>query len=316
MASKTIAEKFATISPETRIRELEALVEKQQQQLEKARAAKFVLPTGRQKPSKTNERFTRVIVPDSHGCYIDKEAAAAFLSDLEILRPAEILMLGDHLDCGAFLSENMVLGTVPETDATFEDDVKATNVFLDEIQKRVPGASITYIEGNHEARIERQIIKWSKGNASVAKSIRKVYGPELVLELDKRCIRFIKRSERYDGLSMRGTIDIGNCLARHGKKCGKHAAQATVEQFGCNVVFAHTHRVQVASKATPRGVAYGWSFGCLAQLIPLYYDTDPTDWAHGYGIQAVNPDSGFLTLQVPIIGGKSYLRVLAEGFAA
>lgn len=294
-----------------RIKELEQQVERLSERIDRMRAAKFYLPIGSRRKSK-GKPFTRVLIPDSHGDHIDKEATAAFLQDLDILRPSEVVMLGDHLDCGAFLSEAHTMGVVPETECTFEQDVEAANWFLNEIEKRTTGAQKTYIEGNHEARIEREIIKWAKGNASKSKMIRKQFGPEVVLGLEQRGVRFIKRSERYDGLSARGTIDLGDCLARHGKRCGKNAAQRTVEQFGCNVIFAHTHRMQLASKMTARGVAYAWSFGCLSQLIPHYYDTDTTDWVHGYGIQVVSPDSGFITLQVPIINGRSYLAPLAS----
>src|SRR5262245_1186760 len=70
-----------------------------------ARRANFKIPTG--KPRKASKgAFTRVIVPDSHGCYIDPEACKAFLADLEQLRPAEVVMLGDHLDCGGWLAQH------------------------------------------------------------------------------------------------------------------------------------------------------------------------------------------------------------------
>lgn len=299
------------LSPSARIQELEALVEKQQAQIERMRSSRLVLPTKATKLGK-GKAFTRVFIPDTHGAHIDPAAAGAFLRDLEILRPSEVIFLGDHLDCGGFLAQHHVLGTVPETEVCFEDDDIAANTFLDEVEKRTPGAKKQFIEGNHESRIEKTIVKWALGRHRDATYLRKLYSPEIVMGLEKRGIRFIKRTNKYDGLKTPGTIDLGDCLARHGKHCGSTACQRTVSQFGCNVAIAHTHRMLMASKETARGIAYSWCFGCLAKLQPLYYDTDPTDWAHGYGIQAVKPGCGFITLQVPIIDGKSYLAPLAN----
>lgn len=299
------------LTPAARIKELESLVEKQQATIERMRAAKFSIPKGKPRLGK-GKAFTRVLIPDTHGAHIDPGWAKAFLSDLEILRPAKIVYMGDHLDCSGFLAQHHVLGVVPECEITFEEDANAANTFLDEVEKRAPNASKDFIEGNHEARIEKTIIKWALGNASNARYLRNLYSPESVLGLEKRGVRFIKRSSCYDGLKVPGTIDLGDCLARHGKHCGSTACQRTVAQFGCNVAIAHTHRMLMASKETARGIAYSWCFGCGCKLQPTYYDTDPTDWAHGYGIQVVKPDCGFITLPVPILNGKSYLAPLAS----
>lgn len=298
-------------SPSSRIRELEQLVAKQQEQIERMRKAKLVLPSKKQTKAK-GKAFTRVFIPDTHGAHIDEQAAAALLADLEILNPTEVIYLGDHIDCGGFLAQHHVLGTVPETEVSFEDDVTAANTFLDEVEKRTPNATKQFIEGNHEARIEKFIIKACLGNPRNSKYWRQSFGPEIVLSLAERKIRFIKRTEQYDGMSIRGTIDLGHCLARHGKRAGAMAAHRTVAQFGCNIAFAHCHRVLTASKETHKGIAYAWCFGCLCKLQPLWMDTDPTDWAHAYGVQFGTVDGGFLTIQVPIIAGRSFLSAMAE----
>jgi hypothetical protein len=45
---------------------------------------------------------------------------------------------------------------------------------------------------------------------------------------------------------------------------------------------------------------------------PLYQHTSVNDWSHGYHLQLVRPDEGFLPINVPIIDGKSYLIQLTE----
>ncbi len=72
--------------------------------------------------------------PDSHGCFIDGAALNAFLGDLEAIKPAEVIMLGDHLDCGGFLAQHQTIGFVAESDYSYAEDVAACNQFLDAIR--------------------------------------------------------------------------------------------------------------------------------------------------------------------------------------
>lgn len=119
-------------------------------QLKQARGTRIepVKQPPKARPGKDD--FVRVIIPDSHGDHIARHAAAAFLADCARLNPHEIVMLGDHLDCGGFLAQHHTMGYVAETETSYEADVMATNQFLDEIQKAAPRARIKYLEGNHE----------------------------------------------------------------------------------------------------------------------------------------------------------------------
>ena len=84
--------------------------------------------------------IARVIIPDSHGAHIDPDAKRAFLRDLAVIRPEEIVMLGDHLDCGGTFNSHQRNYT-HEFCETYEDDCAAANSFLDSIRKRAPSAS-------------------------------------------------------------------------------------------------------------------------------------------------------------------------------
>jgi len=291
-----------------RVKELESLVEKQAQQIEDLRRAKFRIPVGRKKS--TGKSYLRVIIPDTHGAHLDKLAARAFLNDLEILKPAEVVHLGDGLDCGGFLAQHHTLGFVPECSYTFGDDVNAANVFLDEVQKRVGKVGFDYILGNHEARIEKWIIKQTLAHSRDAGFLYKMFGPEHVLELAKRGINCVRRDAQYDGLRVRGTIKRGKCLFRHGTRCGVNAAKQTLDDLGGNVCFGHTHRISAYVKETVHALIGAYSFGCLCELHPLYGDTNTSGWAHGYGVQVVGKDGSFMTIQVPIIDGRSYLSTV------
>ena len=125
------------------------IIDEQNIRIERQGKDRFVIP--RQKsPRKTKGGFVRAIIPDTHGCFVDPDALAAMLEDLRLLAPKEIVLLGDHLDCGGFLSQHHTLGYVAEAAYTFDDDVDAGNDMLDRVQAICPKADIHYLEGNHE----------------------------------------------------------------------------------------------------------------------------------------------------------------------
>ena len=256
----------------------------------------------------------RVVCPDSHGAHVDKQAAAAFIGDLKILEPNEIVMLGDHLDCGGIFNAHQRTYT-NELVESYEEDVEACNDLLDAVQSRAPKASIYYLEGNHEQHVERFVARafTSKKDAD---GLLERYGPERVLHLKDRNIRYYKRSEQYMGISIQGTIRLGRCFFTHGICANKHAASTHLARFGASVVFGHVHRSQSVVERTVTSSGIGaWCPGTLAKLQPLYMHTSPTSWSHGYLVQFVNASGNFLTINVPILKGRSLLQDVAQKLA-
>lgn len=248
----------------------------------------------------------RVCIPDTHGAKIDKAALAALLTDLKALDPHEIILLGDHVDCGGFLAQHHVMGYVAETAYSYEDDIAHANAFLDAIQKAAPRARIEYLEGNHERRVETWAVTQTLRHSRDSEGLRKLYAPEYRLNLAARGITYFRESEFYDGLPVPGVIKRGKCFFMHGMSTSKSAVSATLAKIGGNVVFAHTHRAQSeVVRLVGAGVIGGWNPGCLCELQPLWQHTNPTDWTHGYGVQLVSASGAFLHLNIPILDGKT-----------
>ena len=299
--------------PQNQIKRLEALIAEQAATIERMRAV------GRKAVPKASSRlkgkksFIRLLYGDVHGEHLDQAALGAFLKDVEVLEPREVVCIGDLIDCGGFLSQHKTLGVVAELDVTYEQDVEAGNMVLDEVQKRAPGAKSTYIEGNHEHRINRWICDQVLGNGRNAEYLMKLLGVETVLNLEKRGVRFIKRIGYYDGLSISGTIKLEpHAVAQHGEAfCGKYAAFRHIERLAESVFFGHSHRLSANYAEKLDGPVVAVNTGCLCQLRPLYGLTKTTDWMHGYAVQVCSND-GFLAFTVPIINGVSYLDPLAK----
>lgn len=251
--------------------------------------------------------LVRVIVPDSHGNHIDPRAEKAFLSDVKALKPDEVIWLGDHVDAGGTFSAHQRSYTKEMTES-YEDDTSAANRLLDATQKAAPSARMHYLEGNHEAHVER----WAARNferKQDAEMLLAKLGPENVLDLKRRGIKYYRSSQHYMGLSVPGTIKLGKCYFTHGISHSKHAASSHLTRFGANIVFGHVHRSQAVIERTVTSDGFGaWCPGTLAKLQPLYRHTAPTSWSHGYGIQFVNTRTGsFLHFNVPIYQGRSIL---------
>lgn len=256
----------------------------------------------------------RVIIPDSHGNHIDPLARKAFLGDLRRIRPRQIVMLGDHLDCGGLFSAHQRTYTAEMTES-YEDDCSAANSFLDAIQAAAPDADIHYIEGNHEQHVERWVARNFERRRD-AEALLDVWGPERKLQLKARGIRYYKRSRHYNGCSIPGTVRLGKCFFTHGFAAGVSATRVHLVRFGANVVHGHTHRAASIFERTVKSDGHGaHSPGTLAKLQPLYQHTSPSDWVHGYAVQELAKSGRFLHINVPIHKGESLLLQAARALA-
>ena len=257
--------------------------------------------------------IVRVIIPDTHGCLIDKQAVAAMLTDIKALDPQEIILLGDHVDCGGFLAQHHVMGYVAETDYTYEEDLDAAKTFLNALQAAAPRARIEYLEGNHERRVETWCVTQVLRHKKDAEGLRRLLAPEFRLGLKERGIAYYRQGEFYDNLPVPGVIKRGKCFFFHGVSTARNAVSATVDKIAGNCVFGHTHRAQSnIVRRISSGVIGAWNPGCLCQLQPLWQHTAPTDWSHGYAVQLVAQGGAFLHLNIPIIEGESHFAALLK----
>lgn len=297
---------------ETRIAKLEAELEHTKATLERTRKARRAkLPA----PSRVTARLegdkVRVIIPDTHGAKASKTALAAVLADIKTLNPHEVILLGDHVDCGGFLAQHHVMGYVAETEYSYEEDLEHANAFLDVLRQVAPNAKIEYIEGNHERRVETWCVTQTLRHTRDSEALRRLYAPEFRLDLTKREIPYYRQGVFYDDLPIPGVIKRGNCYFFHGISTSKNAVATTVSQIAGNCVFGHTHRSQSEIvRRVGSGVIGSWNPGCLCELQPLWTHTAPTNWTHGYAVQLVAPSGKFLHLNIPVLDGQTHFTQL------
>lgn len=279
------------------------------ERLEKRTKAKVIVAKGAR--HRASGDVVRVVIPDTHGAKANHAAISAMLSDIATINPQEIILLGDHVDCGGHLAQHHVMGYVAETEYSYEDDVSAANAFLDALRKAAPDAAIEYIEGNHERRVETWCITQTLRHTKDADGLRKLYAPEFRLLLKDRGIPYYRQGQFYDGLPVPGVIKRGKCYFFHGFSTAASATAATISKIAGNCVFGHTHRAQSdVQRKVHAGVIGSWNPGCLCELQPLWQHTSPTDWTNGYAVQLATESGDFLHLNIPIIDGKSLFASL------
>lgn len=247
-----------------------------------------------------------MVFPDVHGEHKEPAVCNAFVEDVKSISPNRIVGLGDIIDAGGTFSTHQKSFTNEMTES-YQADVGGANEFLDQVQKAAPKARVDLLEGNHETHIERWATR-TFASQKDAKMVVDYLGPENVLHLKDRGIKYYLRSESYQGISIQGTMRIGKLFFTHGISFAANCARVHLIKFAASVVFGHVHTPQTLVQRTVTSQGIGaYCPGTFSKLQPLWKHTEPTSWAHGYGLIDMLPSGNFAYLNIPIIKGKSYL---------
>lgn len=224
---------------------------------------------------------TLVALPDLHIPQHDVRSLNAVNKFLKDYRPDEIVYMGDFMDFDCISSHNKDNLRAVENERIFEDYETATPII--DLHRKLT-KKITYIEGNHCERVERYV----DANPAVKGLVEVVP----CLKLKQKNIDFI----RYRNT---GVYKVGRANFIHGIYTNQFHAKKTVEAFGDNIFYGHTHDVQSYSKEL-RGVnktLVGQSMGCLCKYNQSYMKGRPSRWQQAFGVFEFLPD-GFFQYQV------------------
>jgi hypothetical protein len=276
------------------------------QEYESIKSARPITPFEHVDKPKTKGDTIRVSFGDMHGMRMDRQAVDALLGDIKRLAPDEIVLGGDMIEGGGFFAQHHVLGYVANCDYTYQEDIAATNWFLDELQKAAPKAMVYYLEGNHEDRIERWVVDETLGHARDAEFLLDLFGPQRLLMLDKRAICYVRRSQKMDPKLPFGWLRRGKMFYAHEVSGGKTAASKALAMTAGNITVFHTHQESSATlELVSVGLIKAFCPGCLCEKQPMWRHSNPTNWNHGYCIDVVAPSGNFQHIQVPIWEGES-----------
>ncbi len=243
----------------------------------------------------------RLVIPDSHGSYINRKAAKAAIEICKKVKPDEIVFLGDQLDASGLFSAYK--RSYISDKYSFKEDVRLGREFIADIYNASNHATVYALEGNHEQHIER----WVAGTATsdTADFLGDKLDPRKILGFDEIGATYVKRSDLRPGLSVRGVLPLLGCAFTHGAYQSIHATHRHAQVFGANICHGHTHRSASVLLRRPTGEVYGgYCPGTLAEFAPLYQQTTPEMWTHGVGLQFVDSRKQLTHFNVPIHEGR------------
>lgn len=248
------------------------------------RGPKYNIPKSKTRIKKTKEWQTAVILPDIQMGYYkkslelnaelepihDEKAISIALKLIEEMNPDRVVMLGDNLDFaefGKFL-------TAPTFKQLTQATVDRATLLCAQIRAAAPQAEITWIAGNHEARLS----KYVQMNAEAAFGLtRGKLNEELrenwpVLSVPNLCRMDEFGIDYLPGYPESFLAINENLIIRHGDRVTSNGSTTTkyLNDAHKSVIYGHIHRVEVAyrtriSDAGPRTIMAA-SPGCLCRI--------------------------------------------------
>lgn len=188
----------------------------------------------------TNRWKTTLILPDIQFPFHDKAVFSKILAVVKDIQPEAILQIGDGIDFPQV--SQWTKGTAGEYAPTLQLHIDGYKGLLREVREAAPDAEITWLEGNHDLRLEDFVRKYAAPLTTLdALSFDNLFS------LREVGVEYVK-----------GPIRIAtNTYAVHGHESGGYAAQPQawelkfMRRYGSekNIVFGHTHQPFLITRA-------------------------------------------------------------------
>lgn len=228
-----------------------------------------------------------LIVSDAHIPYHSAVWWDLLLQVGRHLRPQHIVIIGDFADFYSVSDHDKDPDRANRMDAELAEVDKR----LDELDA-LGARDKLYIEGNHEDRLRRYLMKHPQ--------LARVVSTEKLLKLKERGWEFVPYKRHAARGAVHFTHDVG--------AAGRNAVFRVLDTYQHSVVSGHTHRLQYIVEGTATGeckisATFGWG-GDVEQVDYMCLAKARKDWALGFGIGYLEPLSGCVYLvPVPIVDG-------------
>ncbi len=212
-----------------------------------------------------------LVLPDIHYPYEDKKTMKAVEKYMASQKWDELIYLGDVLDFDCISSHNKHKPGLTANKSVKHDYDYVNKKF--QLHRSIVGfnCKITFIEGNHDQRVERYIEEFPqlKGSLEVAKG----------LELEKKKINWVRYWSK-------GTpYKIGKATFIHGRYTNDTHSKKHVQAYGTSTFYGHLHDRQLYS-LTRNGdnkTIIGESLGCLCDYRQYWTKGYPNRWQQAFG---------------------------------
>lgn len=227
----------------------------------------------REKNRKKKDCYVVVCINDMHIPHHDPKTCELVFRCIRDIKPHELILNGDIIDCyqeSTFLKD-------PGVKEYLQDEC---NIFYDifkQVRKDHPDMRMSFVLGNHEARIKRE--QWAHP------SFYGVYGLTIpaLLRFDELKIDYYEKERVIDGFRF-----------THGTKVNQHASYTAKNEFynhGCtDGITGHTHRWGCFSQTVDSHTECWLENSCLCDLNPDYIK-GVANWQQGFSVIYFYPDS-------------------------
>lgn len=230
---------------------------------------------------------------DIHYPFHDVRALEAAVNHGINLDPTILLLAGDIMDCHDQSDhERDPRNRYTETEMAMMIDQ------LDQFRTAFPKARIIWMEGNHEQRVKRYLMRRAP----------ELYGlPMMDLPGLITMNGGPKAMHRVEWVDDQRVVKTGNLSHMHGHEFrgggGVNPARWLFLKCGESTMMGHCHRTSEHSEPNLSGKQIAcWSTGCLSELSPSYMRH--TKWNHGFAYIEVDASGEFEVHNHRIINGK------------
>jgi len=239
------------------------------------------LGQGVERPKQAPGGWIKVLVSnDHHVPFHHVKGMENLLRFATIQQPDHIVFNGDFLDCYSISDFERAPGM-----PSLQDEIDAGSEILKGFRNACPTAKMTYLEGNHEFRLER-VVNRNPGFYNL-----KSLNIKSLLNLEEMDI---------DHLRYKEVLEIGPLAIKHGEAVSASAGQTVqkeVLQRGFNhVIIGHVHRLGWIHKTGFSGAKQGLENGGLFDKSQCHYNKNP-DWQNGFCIAHVNVEEDKVHLE-------------------
>lgn len=228
-----------------------------------------------------------LLIPDVHFPFEDPRALRLVEDFAADWRPHRLVCLGDLMDFGSVSS----FAQDPTREVGVQDQVDHTRAWLSKMRAKHKGAEFDYVEGNHEVRLQKYVVR----NARSLAGLRAADGSDYIsvpnlLGLQKLGIRWIPDGDK---------IDLHGTIVEHGDRASSYSgytAKRMLDARRVAGVSGHTHRAGVYCFTPYNGDAggQGWiEAGWLGDHKSHAFQYASTkNWQHGFAVSEFDESSG------------------------
>jgi hypothetical protein len=226
-----------------------------------------------------------LIVPDAHRPFHSRVWWDLLMQVGRWLKPKHLVVIGDFADFYGVSDHDKD----PDRANRMDEELADVDAGLNDLDS-LNATDKLYIEGNHEDRLRRYLMK----NPALARLV----STEKLLRLKERGWEFVPYKRHAARGKMHFTHDVG--------AAGRNAVFRALDTYQTSVVHGHTHRMQMVVEGTAVGgckisASFGWG-GDVEAVDYMNLARARASWALGFGVGYLEPTSGFCYLQaIPVI---------------